>query len=77
MNMNRSRWERAIDALCGVAFVAFLVPFFVYVAGCYAIHRISLRILVGFKHLRPTSRTPIGGCPSHPHIATGDAIGGH
>jgi hypothetical protein len=34
MNMNRSRRERTIDALCGVAFVAFLIPFFAYVAVC-------------------------------------------
>jgi hypothetical protein len=31
------------------------------VAVCYAIHRVSLRILGGFKHLRPASRTCIGG----------------
>jgi hypothetical protein len=77
MNMNTSRRERATDALCGVAFVAFLIPFFAYVTVCYGIHRVSLRILSGFKHLRPASRTPIDGCPSHPHIATGDAIAGH
>jgi hypothetical protein len=47
--MNPSRWERTIDALCGVAFVAFLIPFFAYVAVCYGIHRISLRIPGGFK----------------------------
>jgi hypothetical protein len=49
MNMSPSRWERTIDALCGVAFVAFLIPFFAYVAVCYAINRISLRILGGFN----------------------------
>ena len=68
MNMNTSRRERATDALCGVAFVAFLIPFFAYVAVCYAIHRVSLRILGGFKHLRPPSRArpiwPIGPAAS-------------
>jgi hypothetical protein len=63
MNMNPSRWERAINARCGVAFVAFLVPFFAYVAVCYGIHRISLQIPGGLKPLgmdAPTQQTRAG-----------------
>jgi hypothetical protein len=65
--MNPSRWERTIDALCGVAFVAFLIPFFAYVAVCYGIHRLSLRIPGGLKTMgmdaprsSPAQPTPPG-----------------
>jgi hypothetical protein len=51
MNMNPSGWERTIDALCGVAFVAFAV--------CYGIHRISLLIPGGFKTMEMDAPTLI------------------
>jgi hypothetical protein len=67
MNMNPSRWERTINAICGVAFVAFLIPFFAYVAVCYVIHRVSLRIPGGLRtmgmdapRLSPAQPTPPG-----------------
>jgi hypothetical protein len=64
--MNPSCWERTIDALCGVAFVAFLIPFFAYVAVCYGIDRISLRIPGGLKTIGRTHRRSSPAQPTPP-----------